>query len=85
MSPIDCTMIVEVNYYPDTSFLDEPLKIVFARDNDGLHFIGAFFEIINDEEQCYALRIPRAIDDLPDDRSPQRLPNGSIRPVHPRV
>jgi hypothetical protein len=67
MKPLDCTMIVEVNYYPDTSFLGEPLKIVFARDNDGLHFVGAFYEVINDDEQCYSLRIPGAIDDLPDD------------------
>lgn len=67
MKPLDCSMVIEVNYYPDIAFLGDPLKIVFARDDKGLHFVGAFFEIINDEEQCYSLRIPRAIDDLPDD------------------
>lgn len=67
MKPLDCTMIVEVNYYPDTTFLGDPLKLVFARNYDGLHFVGAFYEVIDDEEQCYSLRIPGAIDELPDD------------------
>lgn len=67
MKPLDCTMLIEVNYYPDTAFLGDPLLMVFARNAEGLHFVGAFYEIIRDDEQCYNLRVPGAIEDLPDD------------------
>jgi hypothetical protein len=67
MNPITCSLLIEVDYHDANDPLGDPVHMIFARDANGLHFIGAFFEVIHNDEQCFTVRIPFAPDELSDD------------------
>jgi hypothetical protein len=67
MNAIACSMLIEVDYHDLSDPLADPIRMIFARDASGLHFLGAFFEVIHDEDRCFTVRIPFAADELPDD------------------
>jgi hypothetical protein len=67
MNPIACSLLIEVDYHDASDPLADPVRMIFARDANGLHFLGAFFEVIHDDEQGFTVRVPFAADELPED------------------
>lgn len=58
-------MLVEVDYYPDPVWQDECMTFVFARNEGPLQFVGAFFDLLRNDDQGYRVRVPCALDQLP--------------------
>jgi hypothetical protein len=67
MNPIACSMLIEIDYHDIDDPLADPIRMIFARDAVGLHFLGAYFEVIRDDDRCFTVRIPFAADELPED------------------
>lgn len=59
--------LIEVEYYPDPVWQDECVTFVFARNEGPPEFVGAFFDFLRDNEVGYRVRVPCALDQLPND------------------
>ena len=60
-------MLVEVDYHPDPVWQDECVTFIFTRNEGPLRFVGAYFDLLRDDEQGFRVRVPCALDQLPDE------------------